>query len=53
MEMDANEEENTKNSNREIFSIKSVNSYGTTDLDTLYDDDNKLNLTSERYPIYF
>ena len=48
MEMKTPEQESRSKANKDLFTIKSVNSYGTADLDTFYDDDSDLKITSKK-----
>jgi len=49
VEMKTPEQESRSKANKDLFTIKSVNSYGTADLDTFYDDDSDLKITSRMY----
>ena len=46
--METPEQESRSKANKNLFTIKSVNSYGTADLDTFYDDDGDLKITSKK-----
>ena len=49
MEIDTDEQRSKEKSNKKYFRIKSVNSYGTSDLDSLNDDQNEIHLTSRAF----
>ena len=46
--METPEQESRSKANKNLFTIKSVNSYGTADLDTFCDDDGDLKITSKK-----